>query len=114
MIDLCHVSGAPPEDELLAPPPDDLMMGMEGTTPLAPPSEPLSGPSPARSQGLPALSDLGNLSIPGSSLRCALLCAPQPIRPQGFSSQLAFLQAISALPSLARSCNAWKLKITQK
>lgn len=61
-------TGAPPEDELLAPPPDDLMLGMDDT-PVAPPSEPLAGPSPAGSHGLPALSDLGNLSVPGSSLR---------------------------------------------
>lgn len=64
----CIWVGAPPEDELLAPPPDDLMLGMDDT-PVAPPSEPLAGPSPAGSHGLPALSDLGNLSVPGSSLR---------------------------------------------
>ena len=54
---------------MLAPPPDDLMFGMEGPTPPAPPSEPAVGPSPARSDGLQALADLGNMSTPGDSIR---------------------------------------------
>lgn len=67
--DMMSQAGALPEDEMLAPPPDDLIFGMEGPTPPVPPSEPAVGPSPARSDGLQALADLGNMSTPGDSIR---------------------------------------------
>jgi hypothetical protein len=54
---------------MLAPPPDDLMFGLEEGTPAAPPSEPAAGLSPAHSDGLQALADLGNMSTPGGSIR---------------------------------------------
>lgn len=64
-------TGPPPDDDTLAPPPDDLMFGLEEGTPAAPPSEPAAGPSPAHSDGLQALADLGNMSTPGGSIRAA-------------------------------------------
>ncbi len=54
---------------MLAPPPDDLMFGLEEGTPAAPPSEPAAGPSPAHSDGLQALADFGNMSAPRGSIR---------------------------------------------
>lgn len=51
---------------MLAAPPDDMMFGMEEGTPAAPPSEPDTRPSPAPSDGLDALADLGSLPTPGS------------------------------------------------
>ncbi|KAA6426441.1 MAG: sister chromatid cohesion 1 4 [Trebouxia sp. A1-2] len=63
--------GPPPDDDMLAPPPDDLMFGLEEGIPVAPPSEPAAGPSPAQSDGLQALADLGNMSTPGGSIRAA-------------------------------------------
>ena len=59
-------SGAPADDEMLAPPPADFMLEMEGGTPAAPPSEPAVGPSPGQSDGFQALADLGPLATPGS------------------------------------------------
>ncbi|KAL0026365.1 hypothetical protein WJX79_003149 [Trebouxia sp. C0005] len=64
-------TGPPPDDDMLAPPPDDLMFGLEEGIPVAPPSEPAAGPSPAQSDGLQALADLGNMSTPGGSIRAA-------------------------------------------
>lgn len=65
-------TGAPADDEMLAPPPADLMLEMEDGTPAAPPSEPAVEPSPGHSDGLQALADLGPLSTPGS-IRAASL-----------------------------------------
>ena len=62
-------AGPPPDDDMLAPPPEDLMFGLDEGTPAAPPSEPAVGPSPAHSDGLQALADLGNMSTPGDSIR---------------------------------------------
>lgn len=66
-------SGAPADDEMLAPPPADLMLEMEEGTPAAPSSEPAVEPSPGHSDGLQALADLGPLSTPGS-MRSAPTC----------------------------------------
>lgn len=51
---------------MLAPPPDDIMIGLDEGIPAAPPSEPAVDPSPGRSDGFQALADLGPLSTPGS------------------------------------------------
>ena len=59
-------TGALEQEEMLAAPPDDLIFGMKDGTLAAPPSEPDFGASPALSDGLQALADLGPLSTPGS------------------------------------------------
>ena len=51
---------------MLEAPPDDIMFGMGEDTPAAPPSEPDTRPSPAPSDSLEALADLGSLPTPGS------------------------------------------------
>ena len=83
-----------------------MLLSMEGPTPLAPPSDAPTGASPARSLGLPALSDLGAMSTPGGSIRCA--CSlQQPGTHQGrccSSNKISTAPAVTPCTEQAVTC----------